>query len=235
MHSSVYPLESNRSYTFGELRAAEKILLAERQADKVLSSRLRLQDRKQIDWAKARNEEWSPLKLLADGLGLDDADTFRWTPTGAADFVISSGQRSLNVQCTMAYDELADAQYQAGHLHRKQLEYGEQNGFYFGGGRISEPSVRDVANDLLTWRAGIVSAVKSKLTKASYEAQELDLLVFARGCSFDLIDFSFEEIVAPALDQLGEENWARIFSNIYVVDDRAFACVSKGSGRPTLG
>lgn len=44
----------------------------------------------------------------------------------------------------------------------------------FGGGRISEPTVRDVANDLVTWRAGIVTAVKSKLTNVSYEGQGLD-------------------------------------------------------------
>jgi hypothetical protein len=66
MDSSIYPLTHDRSYTFGELRAAEKMLLAERQADQALSSQLRLQDRKQIEWAKIRNEEWSPLKLLAD-------------------------------------------------------------------------------------------------------------------------------------------------------------------------
>src|SRR5258708_40162565 len=100
-HKSIYPLESGRLYSIRDLRAAEATLLAERQADRDLSSRLRVQDRKEIDWAKLRNEEWSPLMLLADGLSLDDADTFRWTPAGAADFVIASGARTLNVQCTM--------------------------------------------------------------------------------------------------------------------------------------
>lgn len=85
------------------------MLLAERQADQGLSSRLRLQDRRQIDCAKTRNEEWSPLKLLADGLGLGDADTFRWRPAGAADFVITSGEKIVTIQCTMAYDEPSDA------------------------------------------------------------------------------------------------------------------------------
>jgi hypothetical protein len=229
MNSSIYPLTQDRSYTFAELRAAENMLLAQRQADQGLSSRLRLQDRRQIDWAKTRNEEWSPLRLLADGLGLMDADTFRWTPAGAADFVITSGDKILKLQCTMAYDEPSDAPYRAGHLYRKQQEFGEKNGFYFGGGRISEPTVRDVADDLVTWRAGIVTAVKSKLANASYEGQALDLLVFARGCAFDLIDFSLAEIVKPALGHLGTENWGRIFSNIYVVDDRAFVGVSKHS------
>ncbi|SED24883.1 hypothetical protein [Bradyrhizobium erythrophlei] len=227
MDRSIYPLTHDRPYTFGELRAAEKMLLAERQADQALSSRLRLQDRKQIDWAKTRNEEWSPLKLLADGLGLIDEDTFCWTPAGAADFVIASGARTLKVQCTMAYDERSEGQYRAGHLYRKEQEFGATNGRYFGGGRISEPTVRDVAEDLVTWRAGIVSAVKSKMTNVSYEGQGLDLLVFARGCAFDLIDFSLEEVVRPALNQLGPEYWGRIFANVYVVDDHAFAHIAK--------
>lgn len=227
MSSSIYPLTHDRSYSFGELRAAETMLLAERQADQGLSSRLRLQDRRQIDWAKTRNEEWSALKLLADGLGLGDADTFRWTPAGAADFVITSGEKIVGIQCTMAYDEPSDARFRAGHLYRKEQEFGEKNGFYFGGGGVSEATVRDITKDLVTWRAGIVSAVKSKLTNASYEGQGLDLLIFARGCAFDLIDFSLAEVVVPALNQLGKENWGSIFSNIYVVDDRAFVSVSK--------
>ena len=99
---SIYPLEHCRLYPVGELREAEAMLLADRQADQTLFSRLRVQDRKEIDWAKLRNEEWSPLMLLCDGLGLDDTDTFRWTPAGAADFVIASGENTLNVQCTMA-------------------------------------------------------------------------------------------------------------------------------------
>jgi hypothetical protein len=98
--TSIYPLESGRDYGIGELCAAEAMLLSERRADGALSSRLRVQARKEIDWAKARNEEWSPLMLLADGLCLDDADTFRRTPTGAADFTISSGGRNFDVQCT---------------------------------------------------------------------------------------------------------------------------------------
>jgi hypothetical protein len=225
--SSIYPLTSDRPYTFGELRVAEKMLLADRQADKVLSSRLRLQDRKVIDWARTRNEEWSPLVLLADGLGLRDADTFRWTPAGAADFVIASGHGTLKVQCTMAFDEPEGASYRAGHLHRKEQEFGEEHGFYFGGGGISAPTVRDVADQLSSWRAGIATAVRSKLTKSSYDAQELDLLVFARRCSFELIDYDFEEVVVPALNRVGKENWSRVFSNIYVVDHRAFVHVPK--------
>jgi hypothetical protein len=225
--NSIYPLTSDRSYTFGELRAAEKMLLVDRQADKILSSRLRLQDRKVIDWAKTRNEERSPLTLLADGLGLGDADTFQWTPAGAADFVIASRNKTLKVQCTMAFDEPEGARYRAGHLHRKEQEFGEENGFYFGGGGIFEPTVRDVEKQLSTRRAGIATAVRSKLTKVSYDAQELDLLVFARRCSFELIDYDFAQVVVPALDHVGKENWGRVFSNIYVVDHRAFVHLSR--------
>jgi hypothetical protein len=137
---SIYPLESGRLYTIGELRAAEATLLAERRADQRLSDKLRVQDRKEIDWAKLRNEEWSPLMLLADGLHLKDANTFRWTPEGAADFVITSGERTLNIQCTMAYDEPGDAKYSKGHLHHLEMKHQRENGFYFGGGKISEPN-----------------------------------------------------------------------------------------------
>jgi hypothetical protein len=78
----------------------------------------------------------------------------------------------------------------------------------------------------MTWRAGIISAVETKMDKASCGGHELDLLVFARGCVFDLIDFDFAEIVHPALDSIGKENWGRTFSNIYVVDDKGFASAS---------
>jgi hypothetical protein len=59
------------TYTIGALRAVERTLLSDRQSDPALSSRLRLLDRKPIAWAKLRNEEWSPLMLLADGLRID--------------------------------------------------------------------------------------------------------------------------------------------------------------------
>jgi len=220
--TSIYPLESGRLYTFGELRDAEAMLLADRQADQDLSSRLRVQDRKEINWAKLRNEEWSPLMLLAGGLGLDDANTFRWTPAGAADFVIASGENTLNVQCTMAYDQPEDPRYGGGHLHHLEMKHQRENGFYFGGGRISEPTARDVAEQLSTWCAGIASGVETKLAKASYAGQRLDLLVYARGCSFDLIDFSLSDVVVPALDAIGKSRWGSVFKNIYVVDNEEF-------------
>jgi hypothetical protein len=224
---SIYPLESGGLYTIGELRAAEARLLAERQADQALSHRLRVQDRKEIDWAKLRNEEWSPLMLLADGLRLGDADTFRWTPAGAADFTIASGERTLNVQCTMAYDRPEEATYAGGHLHHMEMKHQRENGFYFGGGKISEPNALDVAEQLSSWRTGIGSAVKTKLAKTNYVGQQLDLLIYARKCSFDLIDFSLAEVVAPALDVIGRGNWGRAFANIYVVDNKEFVHVSR--------
>ena len=107
----------------GGLRAAEAKLLSERQANQALSHQLRVQDRRKIDWAKLRNEEWLPLMLVADGLRLDDADTFIWTPAGAADFTIESGDRTLNVQCTMAYDRPRDATYTGGHLHHLEMTH----------------------------------------------------------------------------------------------------------------
>lgn len=105
--STIYPLVRGRLYTVAALRDAENSLLAQRRADQELSSRLRVQDRKEIEWAKIRNEEWSPLKLLVDGLKIDGSETFRWTPDGAPDFEITSAGETLNVQCTMAYDQLS--------------------------------------------------------------------------------------------------------------------------------
>jgi hypothetical protein len=225
--TSIYPLESGRPYTIGELRAAEATLLAQRQADQGLSDRLRVQDRKGIEWAKLRNEEWSPLTLLAGGLGLDDADTFRWTPAGAADFVISSAKKTLNVQCTMAYDEPEEAKYRSGHLHHLEMKHQRENGFYFGGGNISEPTARDVMEQLSSWRTGIVSAVEAKLAKTSYLGQALDLLINARQCSFDLIDFSLAEVVLPPFSAIGKDKWGRVFANIYVVDNEEFVHVPR--------
>jgi hypothetical protein len=223
---SIYPLKSGQLYMIGELRAAEAALLAERRADQGLSDQLRVQDRREIDWAKSRNEEWSPLMLLADGLQLDDANTFRWTPAGAADFVITSGERTLNIQCTMAYDEPGDARYSKGHLHHREMKHQQEHGFYYGGGKISEPNALDVSEQLSTWSAGIASAVQTKLAKPKYAAQQLDLLVYARKCAFDLIDYSFAEVVVPALDKIGKSRWGRVFENIYVVDDKVFVHVA---------
>jgi hypothetical protein len=183
---------------------------------------LRVQDRKEIDWAKLRNEEWLPLMLLADGLRLDDADTFIWTPAGAADFTIASGDRTLNVQCTMAYNRPGDATFAGGHLHHLEMTHQRTYGFYFGGGKVSEPNARDVMEQLVSWRGGIVAAVETKLSKTNYAGQQLDLLVYARQCSFDLIDFSLAEVVTPALDAVGKANWGRVFANVYVVDNEEF-------------
>src|SRR5260370_20723566 len=124
--TSIYPLESGWPYTIDELRAAEATLLAQRQADQGLSDRLRVQDRKEIEWAKLRNEEWSPLMLLAGGLGLDDADTFRWTPAGAADFVIASAKKTLNLPFTIAYDQPGETKYKSCPVHH--LEENHQRG-----------------------------------------------------------------------------------------------------------
>ena len=201
--NTIYPLVPGQCYSVASLREAEDVLLAQRQADQKLSDRLRVQDRKEIEWAKIRNEEWSPLRLLADGLRIGGSVTFCWTPDGAADFEIKADSGTLKIQCTMAYDQLRTPKYVSGHLHHKEMLYGRKNGFYFGGGAVSEPTARDVSTDLVTWRAGIVAAVQTKMDKAAYAGHELDLLVYARGCAFDLIDFEFSEIAHPALASIG--------------------------------
>jgi len=127
----------------------------------------------------------------------------------------------------MAYDELEELKYRGGHLHHLEMNHQRENGFYFAGGKISEPTALDVAEQLASWRAGIVSAVEAKLAKTNYAGQQLDLLVYARKCSFDLIGFSLAEVVAPALDAIGKSRWGRAFENIYVVDNEEFAHVPK--------
>jgi hypothetical protein len=108
------------------------------------------------------------------------------------------------------------------------MKHQREIGFCFGGGKISEPTVRDVATQLITWRSGIGAAVRTKLAKTSYLGRDLDLLVYARGCSFDLIDFSLDEVVAPALDAIGRDDWGGTFANIYVVDNKEFVHAARG-------
>ena len=62
--------------------------------------------------------------------------------------------------------------------------------------------------------------------KTNYLGQQLDLLVYARQCSFDLIDFSLAEVVTPALDAIGAGRWRAVFENIYVVDNEEFVHVA---------
>ena len=53
---------------------------------------------------------------------------------------------------------------------------------------------------------------------------------FCPGEGPDLLlrfDFSFAEVIEPAVAMIGKDNWGRVFSNIYVVDDKAFAHVAK--------
>ena len=128
--NTIYPLVPGQCYSVASLREAEDVLLAQRQADQKLSDRLRVQDRKEIEWAKIRNEEWSPLRLLADGLRIGGSVTFCWTPDGAADFEIKADSGTLKIQCTMAYDQLRTPKYVGGHLHHKEMLYGRKNGFY---------------------------------------------------------------------------------------------------------
>ncbi len=221
---TIYPLVVGQSYSVGQLRAAEANLLAKRQADQKLSAALRMQSCQEIPWAKTRNEEWAPLSLLADSLGLNDNETFQWSPDGAADFRVTHGPDILNLQCTMAYEQLEEAEYRGGHLHHHEMKWSEANGgFFFPGGKISEPTARDCIDDLTAWRAGIANAVQAKLGKPNYRGRSLCLLVYARNCWFGTIDTPFAEVVLPALDIVGLENWGRVFERVYVVDHKGFA------------
>jgi hypothetical protein len=156
---SIYPLDHDRLYAVGDLREAEAMLPADRQADQsILTLKSAGSQRDRLGEIAQRR---MVATVLCDGLGLDKADTFRWTPAGAADFVIASSEKTLNVQCTMAYDEPEEAKYKRGHLHHLEMKHQEANGFFFGGGGISEPAARDVMEQLVTWRSGIVRAVET--------------------------------------------------------------------------
>jgi hypothetical protein len=220
---TMYPLTEGQPYSIGQLRAAEADLLARRQADQKLSAALRLQSRREISWAKTRNEEWAALLLFADGLELNDNETFEWSPAGAADFQVTHGTETLSLQCTMAYDAIENTGCRGGHLYHHEMKWSHANeGFYFPGGKISEPTVRDCISDLRTWRAGIANAVQAKLGKPNYQGHSLCLLVYARMCRFETIDTPFPAVVLPALNLV--ENWAQDFERVYIVDHDGFAC-----------
>ena len=101
----IYPLVEGRSYTIGELKETEAALLKERQADQVLSAKLRTQKGRDIPWAKSRAEESCALMLFARHTGIDDAATFTFDPAAVADFEILWQGSTIKIQCVMAYEK----------------------------------------------------------------------------------------------------------------------------------
>jgi hypothetical protein len=202
-------------YTLAELRRVAEEIIRTRQADPALSAMMRVQSER---WAKDWNEEIYPLKVFADHKELSDDDEFCWTPDAAADFTIRSNDELMKIQNTMAYVEWeGSVAKQGGHLHKLEMHQSNKVGHSFPGGLVSEPRARSPETDIAAWRRGIAKAVKGKL-KPRYAG--IHLLIFARRCRFDTIDFPFEQVVAPAIEQAGRIECGRIFAGLYVFDDQ---------------
>ncbi len=208
------PFQASTIYPIGELRTAADRILRERQADQALSEKFRTQQRADISWAKSWNEEFFPLKLFTDHMKLADNDTFQWTPDGAADFTVRTPAEVIRLQCTMAYPiwPAADGK-PAGQIHHLEMRQFNGVGLSYRGGLISEPHARDPEEDLQAWRSAVAGALRAKL-KPCYDGCRL--LVFARACQFDTIDFDFEDVVRPAVDAV--QDWPRYFDAVYVLD-----------------
>jgi hypothetical protein len=202
-------------YPISALRAMAPRIVAARQKDPEFSAKLRTHHR-DIPWAKSWNEELCPLALFADHAALAETDTFRWTPDGAADFSIRTSGKVLSLQCTMAFPVWSAAgRKPAGQVHHLEMRQYNDHGVSYRGGLISQPCARSLETNLAAWRCGISRALQNKL-KSDYAGCRL--LIFARTCQFDNIDFDFDAVVEPAIDEVGRENWQRYFDAIYVLD-----------------
>jgi hypothetical protein len=203
-------------------------LLAARKTDPQFSAQVNAH---QVREAKSWNEELYPLKLLVDHMRLSDSDTFRWTPDGAGDIELCSAGEGFRIQVTMAYpqwniapSEPAHAAWQetdgcpGGYLHSRRMKRIRNDGYSFGGGGDSVPRARDWREDVRAWHDGIRAAVTAKLD-AKYAGCRL--LVFARQCYFDTIDFGFSQVVKLSLEGLKPVP----FEAIYILDEGESAFV----------
>jgi len=210
------PFRPRQWYVIADLRATAHRIIKERQGNPALSAKFRTQFRSDIPWAKCWNEEFFPLKLFADHMALADRDTFRWTPDGAADFAIQTPREVISLQCTMAYPIWGAAgAMPAGQVNHLEMRQYNADGRSYRGGLISQPCARGAEEDLNAWRCGISNALRNK-PKPGYEG--CSLLIFAPACQFDTIDFDFDEVVRPAMDEVGSQNWGRYFRTVYVLD-----------------
>jgi hypothetical protein len=219
-----FPFEPGKPDSIGQLRVVAAMILEARQQDRRLSAMMRAPIKTELPWAKAWNEELFPLKFLADHMRLSDDETFTWTPDGAFDFEISVAGKAIRIQSTMAYPEwsVASGGRGAGYVHSREMRQYNEHGLSYGGGLVSKPNARGYEEDLRAWRAGIKTALKSKL---HLRCEGCRLLIFAGKCQFDNIDFDFAEVVMPAIDEVGRALWGKTFEGIYVVDTLASAFV----------
>jgi hypothetical protein len=225
--------EPAKSYSIGQLKAEAAKILGARQRDKRLSGMMRAPVRGELPWAKSWNEELHPLKILADHMKLSDDATFRWTPDGAFDFEVGVAGKTIKIQSTTAYPEwsVGSDGRGAGYIHSREMKQYNEHGFSYGGGLVSKARAKGYEEDLRAWRAGIKTALTSKL---QMRCEGCRLLIFAGKCQFDNIDFDFAEVVIPAIDEVDRAVWGRTFEGIYVVDSpaSAFVEVSRDVWRP---
>jgi hypothetical protein len=119
----IYPLIDGRTYTIGQVRETEAVLLKDRQQDQEFSAKLRTQKGRDISWAKSRAEEGYAILLFAKHFGISDEATFTFDPTAAADFEIQSEGETLKLQCTMAYEKRPGPDTGGKRHFRKMDEY----------------------------------------------------------------------------------------------------------------
>ncbi len=224
------PFLPARWYSVGQLRAVSKEILERTRADADFAARMRVQDQKAIPWSKSWQEEIYPCSLLADRISLTDDDTFYWTPDGAADVEFRASGKALRVQCTMAFAERPDfVGKQGGHLRKLEVKHANVEGFSFPGGFVSRPRARSEENELDEWRAGIVKALRNKI-KPTYS--RCWLLIFAPRCGFDTIEYDFDNVVAPAVEEVGRPMWEAVFDGLFILDTApvAFVALAKQTG-----
>lgn len=210
------PFRPEEWQTISHLRIVAAQILHKTQTDKSFAAKMRVQDQKSIPWSKSWLEELYPFKVLADHISLSDDVAFCWTPRGAADFEIRAGGKAIRIQSTMAYAEReGSAGVQGGHVRKLEMKKYNADGFSFGGGLVTEPRARSEEDDVNAWRVGIERALRKKL-KPGYTG--CWLLIYAPNCHFDTIEFEFDQVVIPAIEQVGREAWEQVFDGLYVLD-----------------
>lgn len=124
----------------------------------------------------------------------------------------------------MAFAERPDTVgMQGGHLRKLEMKHANVEGFSFPGGFVSQPRARSEEDELHAWRAGIVKALRNKI-KPTYSG--CWLLIFAPRCGFDTVEYDFDNVVAPAVEEVGRQTWEAVFDGLYILDTAPLAFVA---------
>lgn len=226
---ATFPFRRDQTYTFGELRSFEKELTSARQSDPAMSREWRVPGTSEAARLAKIREETYPLMLLADLKVYPGSSTFRLTPDGtpAIDAVVCDGSDSFQVQITIADPIWFDSNGQpsnGGYDHRLTMEGLNKDGVVHGlaamrrenGEIASGKPVKSFSEEFDACVRGIVGALNRKISDASVNAR---LLVHARGYCMHVIDFSLEDVVHAALQQIGPAKVDGAYSAYYFVDE----------------